>query len=236
MTNYSKIPRNMRRRNPARKTRRRRVARRNFGIQTQVTFADKQMVKLNYVETISLDPGAGLAADYVFSANGMYDPNISGIGHQPLGFDQWMTFYDHYTVVGSKISVTLHSSGDTNIASNSGYIGLLLMDSSTSQTGTSHDYLIEQGKTSYKPYGESSSSGGIVKLFRKMGTKKFFGRKNVMDNSDLRGSASANPAEQNYWHLWVSPINLSYDPVAVYITVKITYTAILTEPKVLAQS
>lgn len=42
-----------------------------------------------YVEGfIDLNPGAlGSNAPYTFSANGLYDPNITGSGHQPIGFD-----------------------------------------------------------------------------------------------------------------------------------------------------
>lgn len=210
--------------------------RQTLSIQKGPTFSAQQMVKLNYVETISLNPATGLVADYVFSANGMYDPNITGTGHQPLGFDQWMTFYDHYTVIGAKISATWHSAGDTNTSQNAGYVGIVLADAATSLSGTAIDYIIEQGKTSYKPFGESNSGNAIVTVSRRSSTKKFFGRSDIMDNSDLRGSASGNPTEQYYFHLWAAPVAPSFDPELMYATVKIQYIAILTEPKLLAQS
>ena len=33
------------------------------------------------------------------------DPNHTGVGHQPLYFDQLMTIYNHYIVIGAKITV-----------------------------------------------------------------------------------------------------------------------------------
>ena len=56
-------------------------------------------------------------------ANGLYDPQVSTGGHQPRGFDEFMTTYDMYTVHGSRASgsfmyegyngpVALSSTGD----------------------------------------------------------------------------------------------------------------------------
>ena len=43
-------------------------------------FGLTQIGKLRYCENISVDPGAGVAGTYTYSANGLYDPNISGTG------------------------------------------------------------------------------------------------------------------------------------------------------------
>lgn len=53
---------------------------------------------LPYFETgLSINPAAGgVVGSYVFQINGPYDPNVTGIGHQPLGFDQLMLMYEHY--------------------------------------------------------------------------------------------------------------------------------------------
>ena len=38
--------------------------------------------------------------------NSLFDPNRTGTGHQPYGFDQLSTFYNRYYVTGSKMTVT----------------------------------------------------------------------------------------------------------------------------------
>lgn len=67
--------------------------------------------KLMYYESgFTLAGTSGVITQYVFTANGMYDPNITGTGHQPMGFDTMMLYYEQYTVLRS--SVTLRFAGN----------------------------------------------------------------------------------------------------------------------------
>ena len=49
--------------------------------------------RLKYCQEVSLNPTVGAVASADFAANGLYDPYLSGVGHQPMGFDQLMTFF-----------------------------------------------------------------------------------------------------------------------------------------------
>lgn len=49
-------------------------------------------------------PGSGLILWKQWAMNGLYDPDITGIGHQPMGFDQFCpTLYQSYIVTGCKM-------------------------------------------------------------------------------------------------------------------------------------
>ena len=62
--------------------------------------------KLTYSSNVSINPGAaGTPAAYVYRANGLYDPDLTGGGHQPRGYDQFTPMYNHWTVVGAKVTV-----------------------------------------------------------------------------------------------------------------------------------
>ncbi len=63
--------------------------------------------ELAYADYFSINPTTGAPATYVFSCNGLYDPNITGTGHQPHGFDQLMQNYKNYQVLSSSIEVVL---------------------------------------------------------------------------------------------------------------------------------
>jgi hypothetical protein len=63
--------------------------------------------QLSYAGYFNIDPSAGAPASYLFHANGLYDPDHTGAGHQPHGFDQIMALYKNYQVLSSAIEVTL---------------------------------------------------------------------------------------------------------------------------------
>lgn len=183
-----------------------------------------------YSAYFNLDPGSGgTLAKYVFSANGMYDPDITGTGHQPMGFDQLAILYNHYCVVGSKITAKVfnYDTGQTQIA------GVTLLDTASGFTGDVHQY-IEQGHSKYVILGRQNAdlSKSVSKTFS---AKKFFHKSKPMDEDDLAGTALANPAEEAFYHLVAAPIG-AVDTAPVQVLVLIEYTAIWTEPKTLAQS
>lgn len=62
---------------------------------------------LHYRETILLSSTALLPTAFNnFSMNSLFDPNRTGTGHQPYGFDQMTTFYNRYYVTGAKMICT----------------------------------------------------------------------------------------------------------------------------------
>lgn len=57
--------------------------------------APRTIVRLKYTEGWQSD---GTIMDFRWLINSLYDPNYTGTGHQPLGFDQYATFYARYRV------------------------------------------------------------------------------------------------------------------------------------------
>lgn len=58
---------------------------------------DRLITTLHYHEIVSMSDGAG--GDQQWNLNSLFDPNRSGTGHQPLGFDQLATLYQRYRVL-----------------------------------------------------------------------------------------------------------------------------------------
>lgn len=180
---------------------------------------------------VTLDPGAGgIPVNYVFSMNGLYDPNITGVGHQPIGFDQFVgIMYDHYTVVASKATVTFNNT-DTD-ASQIAVISL----KDTNTTSTNIEQIIENGMSKHCVLGQSNAQS-VKTLSLGCNVSKFFGKDNVLDSTTYQGSASANPSDQVYLHLTVGPQGTGSNEEPVYAMVVIDYLCYLTEPKQLGQS
>jgi len=192
---------------------------------------NKTYKRLKYAEQISIDPGAGTAASYTFSANGAYDPNITGVGHQPLGFDQYVgVLYDHYNVMKSTITIKANTSGGTPSTGNM-LFGVLLRDT-TSSTPVIPDLFIEQGRCKY---ANIASTGQNAKtLSYTCNPNKFLNHKPT--DEVVRGNFSANPQEQAYWIVWASATNGTDNSSPIDIMVVIDYWVELSEPRTLSQS
>lgn len=71
-------------------------------------FPASMKCKLTYTHTSGLSSGTVgvIGTEQVFRLNSLYDPDFTGSGHQPYGFDQVSSLYKHYQVYGVKVSVT----------------------------------------------------------------------------------------------------------------------------------
>lgn len=96
---------------------RRRVARRRKGLSAGVTtnvnrslqpFADRYICKQKYSCTVPTDAVTG---QRVFNLNSVFDPDRTGLGHQPYGFDYIIPMYNKYRVIscGWRVQMPLNT-------------------------------------------------------------------------------------------------------------------------------
>lgn len=190
----------------------------------------KMTVKMIYNQQTNLDPNIGTAGVHKFRANGLYDPDVTLAGHQPRTFDQFMALYDHFTVIGSRIKVQFVNT-DTSYDH---VVGVALLDTTTSKTNI-NDYL----ESDYEQHRVLSVSGGgsnHTTINMKCNPNKFLGRSHPLADSQLKGSASADPTEQAVWHLFDQTINDSVNGGKVYFVATVEYIVVLQEPKIPSQS
>jgi len=74
-------------------------------------FPDRMVTKLRYVDNISLTGAANVVGASVFRFNSAFDPDLSGVGHQPMYFDQFcgalgVAPYNRYRVISAKATVS----------------------------------------------------------------------------------------------------------------------------------
>ena len=194
-------------------------------------FTKTKKVKLRYTDMVTINGGSsGNPAAYYYSANGVYDPDVTSTGHQPRYLDEWLAIYDHYTVVGSKIKVTAVPSGTMNVTP--GMWGIFLDDNTTLSYHNAQDIIEgDKRKDNYRFFGplEVHTNGKSPKLTCTFSSKSVFG-KNPVGCEELRGSASANPAEQSYFAIWAAGV-AGGDPALYAFLVDIEYIMVLTERK-----
>lgn len=82
----------------------------NYSVARSSPISDRYFCKLNYTSLHALTyTGLGAAATYQFRLNALFDPDLTGVGHQPMGYDQLAALYQRYRVYGCKWKVTFVS-------------------------------------------------------------------------------------------------------------------------------
>jgi len=152
--------------------------------------------RLRYSGSASLTSTAGAVATYVLRANDLFDPDFTGTGHQPMGFDPLMLWYNHFCVVEAKLVVTFR-----NTSANFGTCCVRYDGASTPITVI--DRIIELGGAVFDDLGYLSSTNDIKQLTLRMDIAKLQGvsRKAITADPSLRGDAATSPTEVTYFHI-----------------------------------
>ena len=203
--------------------------------------------KLKYACEVTLTTtGISTVTRQQFAANGLYDTDITGIGVQPLGFDEWMTLYNLYTVVGGKVKATpVNSSVSAVIPS---YFCIGISDGQILNGATSQNMLSSSNNASNK--AQPFSAVGISKGFQSTGevgmsrsvkwqAKDIMGVKSseeVVNRASLQGNSTSNPSDLIYATLIVADCAAGGTATSPYFLVEMEFDCIFSNPKQLAMS
>jgi hypothetical protein len=191
---------------------------------------------LRYCDFISLNASVGAWTQQVYSASGLYDPDVTGTGHQPMGFDQLMAFYDHYLVERARIRVVPTSGSTTHV--NPSIQCILVTDNGTfcSATANYPNEIMESNrrKSALQLDCGLGNPPRCKPISASVDVAKFFGRR-FRNNRDFMGDASSNPTDQVYFEIANLAIS-NGDPGAITSTVEIEFDVVFTEPRALSQS
>lgn len=193
-----------------------------------------QITKLTFSEQIALDPGTGLVASASYNAGSCFDPRVNIGGGQPRGFDQWMAFYSHFVVLGSKIKCTFQTTG-LQPSDGNGIVGIYLKAGSVSEILTIPD-LIENPNTVHKPVGPVGGYNSTAIVTKTYSAKRFLGRESVLSDPALKGSTTADPTESAFYEVCAGPSNTGDNLGSVRVLVEIEYIVAFIEPKNLSSS
>lgn len=186
---------------------------------------------LKWYYVFTLDVGAGGAcANHVVSTNGLYDPSITHLtNHQPRGFDELMTFYNKYTVVGSKCTATFNPSGA--LTSSAPYtVGLTVSGIDDANQNYPFNY-IELGNCVYRTKPIFNDSTNSTSLSCGYSTKRFHGLPNTMDNGAFGGDNTANPTKGGKFIVWAGAADQVTDLASLNVAVLVEYRAIFHDPR-----
>lgn len=150
---------------------------------------------------------------YVFSANGLYDPDITGTGTQPLYFDQLMALYNHYVVTSSTITVEALNDGSDR--------SLVLTCYPDDDTTIAGNFTAMQRPGAVVKSGNPLNQAVIIKNY--WSAYKHFGP-GVLNNSLFRGDTTRNPDEQMYFAIQLQELGLASFSQNLRVTIRYSTT------------
>lgn len=194
--------------------------------------------KLHYVQQFQLTPSATLAVQS-FRGNSLHDPDYTGGGHQPMGYDQLCpTLYGQWFVTEVDIKLTAHLS--TTVVANVGVNRQILaifacandttLPTSASQMMENHD----------ARWVRMSGYQNIKSLRRKFSVPSFFGisHKQLLTNPEYGGQSGSNPVRWLVINVAACPCIDGSDTSAgvLEFTAELTFTVKFCSPVILGQS
>lgn len=144
----------------------------------------------------------------LFRANGLYDPDYTGAGHQPPQFDTFANVFDNYRVIGGKMKVTF-----VNLASVPVRVNLRLYEDidlgAPGVSNASTDFFsTKRSRTIIMT--PSGGARDIVTLTMGKNFVKEFGKKILKENSYQADIASDPPTAQTFvWQLSAQSLDSS---------------------------
>lgn len=154
----------------------------------QLPLPNRIRVRHRYCANIYIDATASAASSWTFQLNGLYDPDVTTTGHQPMGYDQFAALYEHYKVVG--VRCQLEATGPPSSANSEQYIGMQFHENQ-SFTPSNIEQIVERGREVHQVLGNQTNRCKLVKYWS---AKKWFG-KEAYSGGDTAGTVSTNPTE-----------------------------------------
>jgi len=178
---------------------------------------ERYICKMKYSDTFQLTSGGGSL--YRFNLNSIFDPNRTGVGHQPYGHDQYDRIYNHYKVNYSTIVLTPVINGE-------GMFGCTITDDPTINVG--FDTVKEIKNTNMKAMGANGVPDKVTQYYNK-------NQVYTPASDGIGANFGANPSEQAFFHVWFTAKDSTSTPTLI-LNVSIAYNVTMSELKDLGSS
>lgn len=218
-----------------RKTYKRRKTRRNrpsVAISRGSPIPDRFVTKMKYSGLYALTTaGVAVPAYHLFRLNSIFDPDYTGVGHQPLGHDELTPLYNKYVVSGVSWRVTY-----TN-QSTSDYCDVCVIPRPNIATIPLMDTVFESPYVRRATIGPETGARNIVTMKGYVSMAKLRGvsKSKILNENDNSALIGANPVIVPTLQLYVENQNTLATITAV-ARVELIYYVTLYDRRVLSQS
>jgi len=172
--------------------------------------------EMKYCEQFTAAVAAGTTADQIYRANSLFDPDRTGVGHQPRGFDQLTPMYNRYRVNRLRWHVEFAGAAlSTNVC-----VALV----NGAQTYTT---IVDIGETNLRaPIKSCTTGGATTKFFGASDLWRVNGKSQLAYHTDDTTAAefTNNPVETIDLHIVIQNFNIA--AIAQNYTVTLIYDAL----------
>lgn len=163
---------------------------------TDYYIPDEQHVTFAYADELPVN-AAGNVYRYQWRVNSPYDPNYTATGAQPVGFDQWATFYQRYRTVWVDHCVY--------ISCNTGNSTLAAALVPTAKDPGSTLYYFDYAGMRRAATGQTASGSPMLKLRLRGWLWDLMGleRVTILGDTDYSSNFTSNPAKELFSNLAV---------------------------------
>ncbi len=187
--------------------RRQRRAARNARTGYQQAIKPHTMVSLKYPSqalTIT-EAAAGAGTSYSFAVNSVFDPDFTGAGNQPIGYDQWSQFYGRYRVKALRYKIYMMNVIGT---ANAQCVAGVYFSPQSTLPANPTAWLAQPSLGSPSKTVVLSSYGGgqdVKTLTGSVNLSDLFGVTpgEYANEMDFAATTGGSPARLGYMHIWV---------------------------------
>lgn len=172
--------------------------------------------KLHYFDIGTINAASTLLGTYGYRLNGLFDPDFTGTGIQPLYFDQMAALYSKYRVYAVDVIVEMsNETEETNMS--------IVVPSIANSIGTSPAAAATQRFARNLTLGPKSGGFGIKTVRFRVDLAKIWGvdQRALHSEDDFAALTTGNPG--NVVYLWLATRNIGSTATIVRYSVRLVY-------------
>lgn len=183
-----------------------------------IGFPDRLETTLRYVESYTFGSSATPAAQ-VWNLNSCFDPNSTGVGHQPSYYDTFSGVYGRYFVKAFKVKVQLVQQLNVGVFGVIGYTDQAISSNSVEQ--------ISEAKYSMPFFLAPSGSGEASREIELpwMSTGQLMGQPYTEADDNMYAAVGGSPTDTAWGHLKLAAMD-GTTTISVYARVVIHFRVI----------
>ncbi len=191
-----------------------------------------ELVTLPYVWRGVMNAAAGGVDTQLFNINSLFDPDRTGAGSQPNGFDQWAALYSRYTVFSCDWNVTAMAVVSTSDIG--GGIMTAAVARTTAVGSTPSDIIACSDQ--WRAYSATGGGPAAVTIKGSTYIPNLMGHKYKVGEALFSALTSASPTNTCILIVQSCGSNDAVNPGDVSVTVKLSFKAVLSEAIRLTES